>query len=158
MAVAAAVVIGIGNSLVGDDGAGLAAIRLLRRQPLPADVELVEAGVPDVDLLAVLEGREVAVLVDALQADLLPGTVKTFTMDDLPPTTALPWSLHGFGLAELLRLGYLVQPEKMPRRLWLVGIQAGRLRPGEEALSPAVAAALPEAVRVVRQLLAGAHV
>jgi hydrogenase maturation protease len=134
---------------------GLAAIRLLRAQ-VPEGVDLVEAGVPDVDLLALLEGRQVAVLVDALQAGLLPGTVKAFTVDDLPPAAVLPWSLHGFGLAELLQLGYLLQPEKMPRYLWLVGIQAGRMAPGELALSPPVAAALPEAVRIIRQLLAEA--
>lgn len=149
-----AVVIGIGNSLAGDDAAGLAVVRLLRHRTLPASTELVEAGVPDVGLLSLLEDRRVAVLVDAMLADLPPGTVRTFTVDDLPPAQSLPCSLHGFGLVDMLKLGYLLHPEKMPRKLWLVGIQAGMMRPGDTALSPAVAAALPRAAEAVAELLA----
>jgi len=150
---AEAVVIGIGNSLAGDDAVGPAVVRLLRGRRLPQAAELVEAGAPDLGLLALLEDRRLAVIVDAMLADLPPGTVQTFTVDDLPPPAALPCSLHGLGLEEVLKLGYLLQPERMPPRLWLVGIPAASLRAGATSLSPAVAAALPRAAETVVELL-----
>lgn len=152
---APAVVIGIGNGLMGDDSVGLALIRVLQEEGMPAGVELLDIGVPDVGLLEILGGRKKAVLVDAMQAGLAPGTVKTFTREQLPVVATIPWSLHGFGLLDVLQLGYLLQPDKMPPSLWLVGIQAGEFIRGVVDLSPAVAAALPQAATAVRKLIAG---
>ena len=50
-------------------------------------------------------------------------------------------SAHGWGVAETLALGRRLQPEKMPARVDILGIEAGDVHLGE-GLSPEVAMAM----------------
>lgn len=140
------VVIGIGQALRGDDGAGLAAVQVWQqtyaesaRRP-DLRVELVE--LPGIGLLSLLEGARAAILVDAVRSAASPGTVHLFTEADLSKPDVSSASAHGWGVAETLALGRQLTPQHMPGSIILIGIEAGELGMGETLSSP-VAAALP---------------
>ena len=62
-------VIGLGNPLMGDDGAGVAALDRLRNEwDLPEDVELVDGGTWGMNLLPLVESTGHLVLVDAIRS------------------------------------------------------------------------------------------
>jgi hydrogenase maturation protease len=61
-------------------------------------------------------------------------------------------SSHAVGLAEVIELGRVLK--QLPPHLSVVGIEGADFRPGA-GLSPAVARAVPKAVRLVRALLTG---
>lgn len=144
-AVPGCVVIGIGNILMGDDGAGVHAARLLRGR-LPAGVELVEGGVCTLDLLGFLDGRDKAVFIDAIDAGDRPGSVYRFNPDRLRELKNPASSLHDLGVYELILAARLL--DQCPGELVIISVQIGRVEAGTE-LSPAVAGALPGLARLV---------
>ncbi len=50
-------IIGLGNPLMGDDGAGIAAVERLASLPLPAGVEVVDGGTGGLTLLDLMPAR-----------------------------------------------------------------------------------------------------
>jgi hydrogenase maturation protease len=143
-------IIGIGQSLRGDDAAGLEAVRLWREKyPQTASrlrVELSE--LPGLGLLDLLEGAEMAVLVDALQADAAPGTLIRLGPDELASFGPDARSAHGWGVAETLRLGRSLNPSLAQCRVTLIGIVGEDFAPGA-GLSPEVRLALEQAADLI---------
>ncbi len=147
-------VIGVGQSLRGDDGAGLAAVRLWAetfqpKTPHP-QVQLELAELPGIALLDLLAGSSQAILADAVRSGAEPGTLHVLSIDQLDAFGGGAGSAHGWGVAETLALGRQLSPEKFPKEVVMIGIEAGQLDLGE-SLSPQVQAALPEAARLIEQ-------
>ena len=67
-------VIGVGNPLVGDDGAGVRVVERLRGR-VPEGVELIDGGTEGLGLICWFEGVDRVVLVDAVRMGSAPGTV-----------------------------------------------------------------------------------
>ena len=147
-------IIGIGQSLRGDDGVGLAAVRfwqenfqsVAERPNLHAEL----AELPGLGLLDLLEGTYLAILVDAVHGSLKPGTIHLLSNDQLDAFTSGAGSAHGWGVAETLSLGAKLMSANMPKKIILIGIEAGDLSLGE-SLSPQVKDALPEVARLIEQ-------
>jgi len=68
------VVIGVGNELLRDEGVGMVVARALQGEKLPPNVRVVEGGVGGLDLLFEMEGAERAIIVDAADMGLEPGS------------------------------------------------------------------------------------
>ena len=69
-----ALVIGLGNPLMGDDGLGLAALeRLAADWVLPPGVELVDGGTWGLNLLPLLEAADQVLFLDAVDVGKAPG-------------------------------------------------------------------------------------
>jgi hydrogenase maturation protease len=148
--------IGIGQSLRGDDAAGLAAVHLWQEKHqsglghLNIIVELAE--LPGIGLLSMLERARLAILVDAVRSDAKAGTIHLLSNDQLGAFMNGSGSAHGWGVAETLSLGQKLMPSTMPGKLLVIGIEAGNLSMGE-ALSPEVELALPEVVCLIEHLI-----
>ena len=143
------VIIGIGNELCADDVVGLAVVRQLAAEGVPA----VAAGCPGLGLLDLLEGHDRAILVDAVVSGSPPGTIHRFGRQDLPDRTLLPLSLHGVNAVDALALGQAVDPDRLPRDVVIIGVEIADRTPFKPGMSPAVAAAVPLAAAVVRKEL-----
>lgn len=142
-------VLGVGNLLMGDEGVGVHALRLLEQERLVAGVRLLDGGTGGINLLREFDGVRDIVLIDATIDGQPDGTV-TF----LQPRTAgeLPRGLgaHDFGLKDLFAVSALL--ETMPS-VHLYTISVSEVRPMCLELSPAVAGAVPEVVHAVRALV-----
>lgn len=147
------VVAGIGNSYRRDDGAGVAvAAGVAAADPAVADVG---PAVDPLDLLGRWDDAELAVVIDAVQAELPEGTVVVEDLADFTgPADGAPavgvTSSHGIGVTDALRLARAVG--RAPGRVVLVGVVGTDFGPGAE-LSPAVGAAVAEAVGRVLELV-----
>jgi len=144
-------VIGVGNTLRGDDGVGVRIADELSAGPLPKDVTVLDGGTGGLDLLLHFEGAERVILIDAAQMGREPGQVRVFGGERLGQASDVRFaSTHGFGVAEVLALGRSlgVQPD-----VTVVGIQPESvvLRDG---LSETLAARMPEYLQLTRGLLA----
>jgi hydrogenase maturation protease len=145
----AALVLGVGNVLLGDDGVGIRLVDELRRlaacdpAALPPGTRLVDAGALGLDLLSTVHGARSLLLLDAVNLDQPIGTVSVRRGGDIAAASGCgagsdPGSIGGF-LATARLLGWL------PDRVALVGVQVTEARPGI-GLSPLVEAAVPGAV------------
>jgi hydrogenase maturation protease len=103
-------------------------------------------------LLDELAGWERAIVVDAVQTGLHPpGTILSFPFEALG-TEAGP-SPHAVGLPTVVRLG---RQSGVPLPAWIhiVAIEVDDMGTFTEGLTPAVRAAVPEAVGVITSVLA----
>ena len=146
------IVIGTGQSLRGDDAAGLEAVRRWQADfPQTAGrvrVELCE--LPGLGLLDLLEGRQAAILVDAMHAAGHPGKLLRLAPDDLAVFAAGAASAHGWGVAETLSIGRRLYPALAKCRVTLIGIAGGQFEMGA-GLSQGVQAALEQAAGMIER-------
>jgi hydrogenase maturation protease len=128
------VVIGIGQALRGDDGAGLEAVRCWQKRfpRTAASVRVEIIGSPGLELLDLLQGTCAAILVDALQASSPPGSIVRLAPEDLSSFSSSERSAHGWGLAETLQLGLVLHPVLANVKMILLGIVGSEFNLGAE--------------------------
>jgi hydrogenase maturation protease len=145
--------IGVGNPLRGDDAAGLLAARALRARGA-GGIEVRELEGEPLDLIEAWQEAEAVLVADAVASGGEPGEVHRIdtAMGPLPAALAGP-STHALGLAEAVELGRALG--RLPRRLVVYGIEAGRFETGAEP-SAAVRAAAERVAAVAAEELRGA--
>ena len=151
---AGVLVLGIGNVLWADEGFGVRAVEALhQRYEMPANVSLVDGGTQGLYLLEYVCSAERALVLDAIDYDLPPGTLRVFRDDDVPVWSDQVMSLHQATFQELLSLARL--RGRFPQRITLIGVQPDVLDDLGGSLSPLVRARLDEAVALaVAELVA----
>jgi hydrogenase maturation protease len=138
------VVIGIGNDLRRDDGIGPAVAAAVATRSLPGVLVLACAAEPAA-ILDAWDGADVAVLIDAaVDVDLVPGRVRRWAVADLAVSD--PLSSHDLDLRQTYELGLAL--DRVPQSAVVITVDAADTTHGS-GLTPAVAAALPEAVERV---------
>jgi len=139
----------LGSDIVSDDGFGPAVAAVLRSDPdLLGRCDVEAAALAGFALLDLLRGRPRALVVDAAQGlGPSPGDLRQFAADSLTPTHNLIGS-HQISLPVALQLGRRLG-YGMPVRVDILACEAADLATLGESLSPPVAAAIPEAVRLV---------
>ena len=136
-------VVGIGNTLKGDDGAGCVVCEQLK-DSLPGMV--IDAGtVPENYIGPIIERwPEVLVVVDAIDFGGLAGEVRIFAPRELSSAAISTHTLSP-------RLFVDVICKSIPTEVWFVGIE-----PGRTALGEGLSKEVEEAVGVVAGILAEA--
>jgi len=77
-------IIGLGNVLMSDDALGPTVILSLEAKYIfPENVELLELGTPGFDLLPFVAECDKLIVVDTVRSDEIPGTVKTWTRNEI---------------------------------------------------------------------------
>jgi hydrogenase maturation protease len=152
-------VIGLGNPILGDDGVGWrVAEEVAKKTAGRPDIEVDCVSLGGLSLMERLTGSERTILVDAIFTGAKPvGTVSNFTLGDLPDLTAgHSASAHDTSLRNALNVGRSMQIE-LPEdgNVNIVAIEAERVYDFSQELSPAVAQAVPRAIRMVLDLLDG---
>ncbi len=145
-------VLGLGNPLRGDDGAGVAVARILKKKGLPPGVDVMEGEMDGLSFLEKAERYEKVIVVDAADMNLEPGEWRAF---DLRPDLLkgdFGASTHQFGLGEALQLAETLGWKLPPIRVY--GIQPGWVGfTGKLRLSGAVSRAVRAVAEAVRQEL-----
>ncbi|MDT8437424.1 MAG: HyaD/HybD family hydrogenase maturation endopeptidase [Wenzhouxiangellaceae bacterium] len=158
-------VIGIGNNLMTDDGAGVYVVEQLldaqRTGSLDAEqVRLLDGGTLSFTLLDEIEQADHLIIVDAAELHADPGTVQAFhdaEMDAYLSDAVRP-SVHEVNLLDVLTAARL--RGTMPRRYSLIGIQPDTIEWGTEpsdAVRPAIEQARDLIIALIDAGLPGGH-
>ena len=151
-------IVGLGNPILGDDGAGWKVAAEVE-QRLPKSVETSEVSVDCVSLggLSLMErliGYQRAIVIDAIGTGQHPiGTAYHFRLDDLyDPTSGHTTAAHDVSLMKAIEIGRSLGAP-LPDRIDVVAIESPYVYDFSEELTPPVAAAVPQAVEMVMELL-----
>ena len=148
-------VLGIGNLLMGDEGVGVHAARVLERDlastvaPGGGPVTIVDGGTGGFHLLSYLTDYDPVVLIDATMDGQPAGTVSLIEpryASDFPRAL----TAHDIGLRDLIEAAVLSGP--LPK-IWLITVSIAELQSMQTTMTPEVEAAIPEVVARVRQLV-----
>jgi hydrogenase maturation protease len=150
------VLAGFGSEYRLDDGVGPL---VAARAELESEARDVGPLSDPLDLLGHWNGAQLVIVIDAVRSGVAPGTVRVVELDvdtdsragqgDQASVAPGTTSTHGLGLEGVLRLARAIG--QAPKRLVVVGVEGERFGVGE-GLSPAVVAAVPDAVRAVVEL------
>jgi len=144
---------GIGNVLLGDDGVGPYVVSLLESHySFGEGVEVADLGTPALDLTHRLVGRHAVILIDSVSSDDPPGTVVLYRKEDIvcvaPPQRLDP---HSPALSECLMAADMLGAS--PENVLLVGIVGECYGPGQP-LSAAVRESVEQSIdAVLRELV-----
>jgi hydrogenase maturation protease len=154
------VVIGIGQELRGDDGAGLAVVRRWQKHyPQTSNQVRVElCPLPGLDLLNVWDGARVAIIVDTVASDARPGKFADGSLSELDRRDIESFgvgsqSAHGLGLAESIELAEKLCCEELPE-IRILAIAGSEFELGT-GLSDMVKKALPRAAEHLEEMVNG---
>lgn len=142
-------VLGLGNLLCRDDGAGVAAVSWLSEHyHAPEGALLLDGGTLGLSLLPYLEDAEQAILLDAVRAEGAPGTLLRLEGKAVAAAAMERLSVHQIGVADLLESARLLR--RLPSPLVLLGVVPADIGLGF-GCSPAVAAAVPRLASLAAQ-------
>ncbi len=146
---------GIGNVLLGDDGIGPYVLRILEsRYDFANAVTLADLGTPALDLTHQIVGLHSLILIDSAASDEPAGTLLLYKKEDiLRETPAQRLDPHSPALSVCLMTADMLGA--MPEHVLLVGIAGKRYEPGQamsaavcESVGPAIDAIIKELRRL----------
>lgn len=129
-------ILGIGNELLGDEGVGVHAARLLRQEKLAKQTDIIEVGTAILDALPWLEKADRVIILDAMKGDQPAGSVYKISLDDCSGAPCIA-SMHGFDIFRVMALAgrsilppvivFGVEPEKMVWSMELSTLVSGAM-------------------------------
>lgn len=146
-------VLGIGNTLLQDEGAGIHAMRQLQMESASfAGVEFMDGGTLSFTLAGPIGDVDCLLVIDAAELGGQPGTVEVFAGSEMDRFLGSnrKCSVHEVSLLDLLAVTHLT--DSLPPQRALIGIQPEVLDWGELP-SAAVELALPIACAKARELI-----
>lgn len=147
----AILVLGLGNTIMTDDGFGVRAVEALSsRFRFHGEVRLLDGGTLGLDLLPHLEAIEHLLIIDALEMKMAPGTVVRLEGEEVPRAFASKLSVHQMGVQDLLAVSELMG--HLPSELVVWGVQPESIEMGTELTATVAAAMEPVVAGVVGEL------
>lgn len=144
------VIIGVGRERYMDDSVGLAVVRQLEAEGLPASATVEEVRACGMELIPAFDGAAWAIIVAALDLGEAPGTVRVFTPADLEDGVVILAERPGHtSLADVLELAAMTD---LAPKVTIVAIQPGEIAPGYE-MTEAAQGAVGVSVSRVQELL-----
>lgn len=140
-------VLGIGNTLKGDDGIGPVLVNRLQEMDIPGEVEFHEVGTSGMNILHYLKDLDSAVIVDALRSEGEPGDSIFFCPDEVDRDIEVR-STHDANLLEAIELSETIG--ERPEEIVIMGIIPGDISIRDE-LSPSLQDKLPELEEKLRK-------
>lgn len=142
-----AVVLGVGNVILADEGVGVRVVEALERDyTVPEGVTIIDAGTSGMEMLDDLSHLDFLLIVDAIAAGKAPGELVQLRGDAVPVFFRRNLSPHGIGLSDVLAALEFLGAE--PKETVILGVQPTSLDLSTE-LTPAIAARVPELVAQV---------
>ncbi len=146
-------VVGIGNSLLTDDGAGIHTLERFAESNVDDDVRCLDGGTVGLALLDRLGDLDGLVALDAMILGKEPGSVTVLQGEDMDSHLRNQHgSVHEVGLSDLMDA--LRLRGELPERRALIGIEPADMNWGTEPTEPVAAAVTAAAARahdLVRQ-------
>jgi len=137
-------VLGIGNTLLTDEGAGIATLNYLEEHHSQhPHVRYLDGGTLSFTLTTELQDTDALIVLDAAELNAQPGTVRCFEAQAMDQFLGqAKRSAHEVGLLDLMDMARLM--DRLPKQRALIGIQHETIDWGE-APTAAIARAIPEA-------------
>lgn len=142
-----AVVLGIGNTILTDEAAGVRVVEALERgYALPANVLAIDGGTSGMEMIEDLSDLDFLIVVDVVKTGAAPGTVVKIDGAEIPVFFRSKLSPHQIALPDVLASLELLGT--MPREIIVLGVEPISLELGME-MTTTVAERIPQLVGMV---------
>jgi hydrogenase maturation protease len=141
-------ILGMGNSLLSDDGVGIYVAAELRNKLKEPEITVMETGVAGLSLLDLLVGYDRAIIIDAIQTtDGKAGQIYRLGPEAFDATRRTATS-HGIDFTTALEFGKKLNLP-LPQEIVILAIEASDVSTFSEECTPEVKKAIPTCVEMV---------
>jgi hydrogenase maturation protease len=142
-----AVVLGVGNILLSDEGIGVHAVNALAAHyDLPPEVAIIDGGTSAMDCLDQMADADLLLIADCVRGRREPGTLVRLGDGELNAFFKTKISPHQVGLSDVLAA--MVLQDTAPKRTVLIGVEPESFELGLEPTAR-LAAKLPAIVEAL---------
>ena len=146
-------VLGLGNTLLGDEGIGVHVIQKMQQEyPDLGGVTFLDGGTLSFTLASYIEEADHLIIIDAAHLNSSPGDISVYEGEDMDQfvSSNRNKSVHEVNITDILALAYLTG--HLPQRRALIGIQP-QFIDWSDSLSESVAQTIPEICKITFELL-----
>jgi len=142
-------VLGIGNTLLGDDGVGIYVARKIGAQyQQELTIDVAETNLGGIALLDLIAGYEEVIIVDAIiTKKKRPGTIYRLSLEELGNITDV-YMLHAIDLRTAIELGRTLGYQ-IPEDIRIYAIEIRENTTFSEGLSPEIEQAVPAVIQQI---------
>ncbi len=123
-------ILGCGNVLRGDDGAGPMLVRKIGELGCPPGVRLVDGGTAGIDVALQMDGADEIFIVDACTSDSTPGDVFELSGDDVEEPPSAGMNLHALRWDTAIAFARWVLKDRYPKKVTVILIEASAFEHG----------------------------
>jgi hydrogenase maturation protease len=143
-------VLGIGNTVLGDDGVGVRVAQEVAARVSDENVEVRDVSVDGLNLFDFILGYDKLVVIDAIVTeDGRLGEVYRLEPETVCDPSRSAISPHHFNLGTTIEIGRRLFPDEMPQEVVLYAVDAHDSTVISEQMTREVEEAVPRAVRMV---------
>lgn len=136
-----AVVLGVGNTILTDEAAGVRAVEALERAyRVPSNVQVIDGGTSGMEMIEELSNLDFLIVLDVVKTGAAPGTVVKIAGAAIPVFFRKKLSPHQIALPDVLACLELL--DTMPKEIIVLGVEFISLELGLE-MTPVVAQKVP---------------
>lgn len=143
-------VLGLGNPILTDDAIGIIVAKEIESRELPG-VDIEEVTASGIEVMELMLDRSKVIIIDAIQLeDRAPGEIMRLGEEDFS-NTVHGSSPHGVNLSTAIALGRKISPDKMPKEIVFLAMQADIVDTFSESLTQAVEEKMPDLISLVEE-------
>jgi len=143
-------IMGIGNSLLGDDGIGVHIARRLSRLVKDESVDIVDTNMGGLNLLDFILGYDKLVIIDAIITDQdQVGEINRLGQEKIGEPVYTATSPHHFNLPATIEIGRRLFPDEMPKEVVIYAVGTQDVAQITEEITDEVKKAIPDVLSLV---------
>jgi hydrogenase maturation protease len=144
-------ILGVGNILLGDEGAGVHVVNEIMRttEDFPSIAEIADGGTAGFDLIGLMKGRKKIIIIDSLQSGDVPGSIFRLSREELKIQNRI-FSSHDLGILHAVDLLEISGETPEIEFIGIVPESAGEIRLG---LSEKAGLAVPAVIEMLKSII-----
>lgn len=143
-------ILGIGNSILGDDGIGVCAAQELATKISDENTTVMDVGVDGLNLLEIIRGYDRLIVIDSIVTENGEvGEIYRLKPEQIYHPSGFSVSPHHFNLATTLEIGKRLMPGEIPEEVTVFAVDTEEATEVTEEMTEKVRQALPRVVRLV---------
>ena len=147
-------ILGIGNSILGDDGIGVCVAQELDARIKNENVDIRDVSVDGLNLLEIIVGYDKLVVVDAIMTEGGDvGEIFRLKPERISDPSRSAISPHHFNLVTTLEIGKKLFPNEMPEEVVVYAVKAENVTSVTEKMTKKMRLAVPKVVRLIMEEL-----
>lgn len=143
-------IMGVGNSLLGDDGIGVHIARRLSRLVKDENVDIVDTNMGGLNLLDFILGYDKLIIIDAIMTDQdQVGEIYRLGQEKIGEPVYTATSPHHFNLPATIEIGRRLFPDEMPKEVVIYAVGTQDVAQITEEITDEVKKAIPDVLSLV---------
>jgi len=147
-------VLGIGNTILGDDGIGVHIAQGLAKEINDENIDVMDTSIDGLNLLELIVGYDKVIIIDAIMTeDGEVGEIYRLRPENIGRLACSATSPHHLNLAATIEIGKRLFPQEIPGEVIIFAVGAQEVTEVTEEITARVKEAIPRVINLVLEEL-----